>query len=66
MGRKLDIFSPYPEPQGDHLVQLTDESITAVPAVTASHPTRAGRYAGGNASGKISFWAPPNEDMPTV
>lgn len=59
MTRTLDVYSPYPAPSGDHLVQLSDEVITAVPAVTASHPTREGRYAGGNASGKISFYAPP-------
>lgn len=34
-----------------------DEYVTAVPAVTATHPRRVGRLVTGNASGKCTFWA---------
>ncbi|ORY45028.1 WD40-repeat-containing domain protein [Leucosporidium creatinivorum] len=63
MDRTLDVLAPFPSPKGKSVVQLTDEVITAVPAVTASHPTREGRFAGGNSSGKISFYAPPDEPV---
>lgn len=63
MDRTLDVLAPYPAPRGQSVVQLTDEVITAVPAVTAAHPTREGRLAGGNSSGKISFYAPPDEPL---
>lgn len=36
-----------------------DEYITAVPAVTCTHPRRVARLATGNASGKCTFWAAP-------
>lgn len=32
--------------------------VTAVPAVTCTHPRRAGRLGTGNASGKCTFWSP--------
>jgi hypothetical protein len=33
------------------------DHVTAVPAVTCTHPRRVGRLATGNASGKCTFWA---------
>ncbi|UZJ57343.1 hypothetical protein CBS101457_006663 [Exobasidium rhododendri] len=35
-----------------------DDYVTAVPAVTCTHPRRVGRLGTGNASGKCTFWAP--------
>lgn len=56
MERSVDLYSP----DGTSIAHLYDpDYITAVPAVTACHPTRPDRYYGGSASGKISFWAPP-------
>lgn len=56
MERSVDLYSP----DGTSIARLYDpDYITAVPAVTACHPTRPDRYYGGSASGKISFWAPP-------
>jgi hypothetical protein len=57
MGRTLDLISP----DGDCVKYLTNEVITAVPAVTAAHPTLP-KYFGGAASGKISYWTTPLED----
>jgi hypothetical protein len=31
--------------------------VTAVPAVTASHPSKVDHVFGGNTSGRIQFWA---------
>ena len=59
MRRTLDLYAPGPTMKGTSLGRLTDEVITAVPAVTAAHPVRECRYAGANASGKVSFYAPP-------
>ncbi|GAA5970067.1 hypothetical protein JCM11641_000252 [Rhodosporidiobolus odoratus] len=58
MSRVLDLYSP----DGARVKTFTSEAITAVPAVSASHPTLAGRYYGGAASGKVSFWTTPLED----
>jgi hypothetical protein len=33
------------------------EHVTAVPAITASHPSRAGRFYGATGAGKVSFFA---------
>ncbi|BGP14053.1 hypothetical protein JCM10213_002348 [Rhodosporidiobolus nylandii] len=55
MARTLDIYSP----DSTRSKIFTDESITAVPAVTASHPTVGGMYWGGAASGKVSYWTAP-------
>lgn len=69
MDRTLDVLGPYHSPRPGKsavqqiVVQLTDDVITAVPAVTATHPTREGRLVGGNSSGKISFYAPPDEPI---
>lgn len=53
MDRKLDLISS----SGEMLAQLyDDEFVTAVPAVTASHPTLPDRYYGGTGAGKVSFY----------
>jgi len=55
MRRSIDIYAY----NGTLLAQLYDASaITAVPAITASHPKRADRAYGGNGSGKLYVWAP--------
>lgn len=53
MKRLVDVYAL----DGTLMGGLTDESITAVPAITASHPAVAGKYFGGNSSGKVSFYA---------
>ncbi|GAA5908422.1 hypothetical protein JCM6882_007932 [Rhodosporidiobolus microsporus] len=59
MARTLDVLSP----DGTAVKHFTNDAITAVPAVTASHPTVGGKFYGGAASGKVSFWTEPlNED----
>lgn len=58
MKHPLDVISG----RGKVLAQLTDEHVTAVPAVTASHPVIGGRYYGGTASGKVSIFAPGDGD----
>ncbi|GAA5829602.1 hypothetical protein JCM11251_000216 [Rhodosporidiobolus azoricus] len=60
MNRTLDLISP----DGTTVKAFTNEAITAVPAVTASHPTMVGKYYGGAASGKVSFWAEPLDEAP--
>jgi len=56
MNHSLNIFSA----QGDLLATLSDSSkITAVQAVTCSHPSIVERVASGNASGRCVLWAPP-------
>ncbi|BGP38127.1 hypothetical protein JCM10449v2_002054 [Rhodotorula kratochvilovae] len=60
MDRTLALYSPsVPSGKGKTALAkvFTDEALTAVPAVTAAHPTREGRYYGGAASGKVSLWA---------
>lgn len=48
-GRNADIYS-------------TSRRITAVQAVTASHPGVVERAVSGNASGRCVLWAPPEEN----
>lgn len=59
MDRSVDLISP----DGTSVANLYDaDHITAVPAVTASHPTREKRHYGGSASGKVSFFTTPLEE----
>ncbi|KAI0035101.1 WD40 repeat-like protein [Vararia minispora EC-137] len=59
MDHSLNVFSC----KGDLLAKLQDKSrITAVQAVTCSHPTIVGRIASGNASGRCVLWAPGDEN----
>ncbi|KAJ3564049.1 hypothetical protein NP233_g8544 [Leucocoprinus birnbaumii] len=59
MKHSLDIFSG----KGDLVARLSDPSrITAVQAVTCSHPNIVERAASGNASGRCVLWAPPDEE----
>ncbi|KAI0807417.1 WD40 repeat-like protein [Fomes fomentarius] len=54
MDHSIDIFSC----KGDHIAKLADKSkITAVQAVTCSHPSIVERVASGNASGRCALWA---------
>ncbi|MCO5583349.1 hypothetical protein L7F22_037259 [Adiantum nelumboides] len=54
MDRRAEIWAA----DGTLLRSFYDEDhVTAVPAVTATHPRRVGRLATGNASGKCTFWA---------
>jgi hypothetical protein len=55
MRRALDLYLP----DGTRVQSYSDEAITAVPAVTACHPTVPGKYFGGSASGKIAYFAEP-------
>ncbi|KAI0636806.1 WD40 repeat-like protein [Trametes polyzona] len=58
MDHSLDIYSC----KGDHIAKLADRTkITAVQAVTCSHPSVVERVASGNASGRCVLWAP--EDL---
>lgn len=53
MDRRAEIWAA----DGTLLRSFYDEDhVTAVPAVTATHPRRVGRLATGNASGKCTFW----------
>jgi len=54
MKHSLDIISC----KGDLLAQLKDRDITAVQAVTCSHPNIVERAASGNARGRCFLWAP--------
>lgn len=57
MQHSLDIFSC----KGDLIARLSDrERITAVQAVTCSHPTIVERCTTGNGSGRCVLWAPPD------
>lgn len=59
MARHAEIWSD----EGTLLKSFYDEDyVTAVPAVTCTHPRRVGRLGTGNASGKCTFWAPPLDD----
>ncbi|GAA5947421.1 hypothetical protein JCM3765_001671 [Sporobolomyces pararoseus] len=53
MRRALDLYLP----DGTRVQSFSDQQITAVPAVTACHPTVPGKYFGGSASGKIAYFA---------
>ncbi|KAL1747567.1 WD40-repeat-containing domain protein [Schizophyllum fasciatum] len=58
MHHSLDIFSA----KGDLLARLEDKTkITAVQAVTCSHPSITERAVSGNASGRCVLWAPSSE-----
>ncbi|KAI0797707.1 WD40-repeat-containing domain protein [Abortiporus biennis] len=58
MQHSLDIISC----KGDLIAKLMDKSkITAVQAVTCSHPSIVERAASGNASGRCVLWAPSEE-----
>ncbi|KAI0362290.1 WD40 repeat-like protein [Trametes cingulata] len=58
MDHSLDIFSC----KGDHIAKLADKTkISAVQAVTCSHPSIVERVVSGNASGRCVLWAP--EDL---
>lgn len=53
MDRRAEIWAA----DGTLLRSFYDEDhVTAVPAVTATHPRKVGRLATGNASGKCTFW----------
>ncbi|KAJ6547617.1 WD40-repeat-containing domain protein [Mycena capillaripes] len=59
MDHSLDIFSC----KGELITRLSDRSkITAVQAVTCSHPSILERAVSGNASGRCVLWAPSEED----
>ncbi|KAF8651464.1 hypothetical protein AX16_004763 [Volvariella volvacea WC 439] len=59
MKHSLDIFSC----KGDLIVRLSDPTrISAVQAVTCSHPTIVERAASGNASGRCVLWAPADDN----
>lgn len=52
MKRSLDVVSA----SGDKICQLWTDDVTAVPAVTSSHPGRVDHVLGGNTSGRIQLW----------
>ncbi|KAH9842704.1 WD40 repeat-like protein [Rhodofomes roseus] len=57
MKRSLDIYSG----RGELVARLADPTkISAVQAVTCSHPSVVDRVASGNASGRCVLWGPPN------
>ena len=56
MQRVLDVVAPT---TGTRLAGLTGEIITSVPAATAAHPVIPGKYFGGTAAGKVSFYSNP-------
>ncbi|WVQ84906.1 hypothetical protein IAT38_007069 [Cryptococcus sp. DSM 104549] len=53
MKRRLDVISA----NGDRIAGLWTDGVTAVPAVTASHPGVVDRVLGGNTSGRIQLWS---------
>ncbi|KAH9901093.1 WD40 repeat-like protein [Cubamyces lactineus] len=58
MDHSVDIYGC----KGDHIAKLSDRTkLTAVQAVTCSHPSIVERVATGNASGRCVLWAP--EDL---
>ncbi|WWD19513.1 hypothetical protein CI109_103974 [Kwoniella shandongensis] len=57
MKRSLDVVSA----SGEKIISLWNEAVTAVPAVTASHPTIVDRVVGGNTSGRIQLWGAGDE-----
>lgn len=52
MKRTLDVVTA----TGDKIVQLWADGVTAVPAVTSSHPSRVDCVVGGNTSGRVQLW----------
>ncbi|WRT70364.1 uncharacterized protein IL334_007362 [Kwoniella shivajii] len=52
MKRTLDVVTA----NGEKVVQLWNEVVTAVPAVSASHPNLVDHVVGGNTSGRIQLW----------
>ncbi|KAJ7774894.1 WD40-repeat-containing domain protein [Mycena metata] len=59
MQHSLDIFSG----KGELIARLSDRSkISAVQAVTCSHPSVTERAVSGNASGRCVLWAPSEEE----
>ncbi|OCF40777.1 WD repeat-containing protein [Kwoniella heveanensis CBS 569] len=52
MKRSLDVIAA----SGEKIVSVWNEAVTAVPAVTASHPSLVDRVVGGNTSGRIQLW----------
>ncbi|KAJ7709851.1 WD40-repeat-containing domain protein [Mycena rosella] len=59
MEHSLDIFSG----KGELITRLSDRTrISAVQAVTCSHPTILERAVSGNGSGRCVLWAPSEED----
>ncbi len=52
MKRSLDVVAS----TGDKIVSLWTDVVTAVPAVTASHPSRVDCVVGGNTSGRVQLW----------
>ncbi|KAG9050812.1 hypothetical protein FS837_002368, partial [Tulasnella sp. UAMH 9824] len=58
MNQSLDIIGF----DGQKIANLVDRSlVTAVQAVAGCHPSRVGRYASGNASGRCVLWAPEDD-----
>jgi hypothetical protein len=58
-GHTLDIFSA----KGEPIHKLGDRTkVSAVQAVTASHPNIVERAVSGNASGRATLWAPVDEE----
>ncbi|KAF8314376.1 WD40-repeat-containing domain protein [Cantharellus anzutake] len=58
MDQSLDVIAY----NGEEIVRLADRSkVTAVQAVTASHPCIAERAVSGNASGRCILWGPPED-----
>ncbi|KAJ9109187.1 hypothetical protein QFC21_000516 [Naganishia friedmannii] len=55
MKKRVSVFSGL---TGSLIADLSHPSLTAVPAVTATHPNIAGVVVGGNASGKCHLWGP--------
>ncbi|ADV24174.1 Conserved hypothetical protein [Cryptococcus gattii WM276] len=53
MKRTLDVVSA----TGEKIVALWTDSVTAVPTLTASHPSIVDRVVGGNTSGRIQLWS---------
>ncbi|KAF9535303.1 WD40-repeat-containing domain protein [Crepidotus variabilis] len=55
MNHSLDLYSC----KGELITQLTDPTmVSAVQAVTCTHPSLVERAASGNASGRVNLWAP--------
>jgi hypothetical protein len=55
MKRGLDVYSG----DGEKIVSLYDDAITAIPAVTATHPNIIGRVYGGNGRWVSAFHVCP-------
>ncbi|WVQ67137.1 uncharacterized protein L199_005332 [Kwoniella botswanensis] len=52
MKRSLDVVAA----NGEKIAQLWNDVVTAVPAVTASHPKIVDHVVGGNTSGRVQLW----------